>query len=221
MIVVFERIRFWDTTALKDTFLWFFGVAFVLFVNLNNAATDEKFFSKIIIGFISVIVIFEFIVNLYTFHIFIELVLVPFTTILVLMSTVAELKPEHKQVKKVFDFILAIIGIVVIIFTIRAFLGDIQKFVSFKNLRDLLLPFVFTLVLLPLIYLMAICMQYESLFNRVGYLNKNSTLARYTKWKIFMACGLNLRKINKFSKSGLMLKVNSKNEVITLVEKFK
>jgi hypothetical protein len=121
MIVVFERIRFWDTTALKDTFLWFFGVAFVLFVNLNNAATDEKFFSKIIIGFISVIVIFEFIVNLYTFHIFIELVLVPFTTILVLMSKVAELKPEHKQVKKVFDFILAIIGIVVIIFTIRAF----------------------------------------------------------------------------------------------------
>lgn len=214
------RVGFWDTSAIKDTVIWFFGGATVLYFSLNEAANDEKFFRRTFIGVISLIAIFEFIVNLYPFHIAVELILVPVVSFLVIMSTVAKLKPEHMQVKKALDFLLTLIGIVIIVFIIRAILGDLQNFATLKNLRDFMLPIIFTLGLLPLIYAMALVIQYESVFLRIDFLNKNSPLTKAMKWKLFKLCTFNLPKLNTYSKKGILFKVNSKEDINNFEERF-
>jgi len=117
LVIVFEKVGFWDISATKDTILWFFGVAFVMFVNINEVAADENYFRKTIKDYVKMIFILEFIVNLYSFDLAAELVVVPVASFLVVMSAVASLKPEHKQVKSVLDYALGLFGIVVIVFT--------------------------------------------------------------------------------------------------------
>ena len=221
IVIVLERIGFWDTSAVKDTILWFFGVAFVMLVNVNEVVADENYFRKTVVDNVKLILILEFVANLYSFNLAVELVVVPIVSFIVMMNTYAGLKPEHKQAKVLLDYALGLFGIVLIVFTIREISTDFQNFATLKNMRDFLLPIVFTIAFLPFTYLMALFVQYESIFTSIEIVNTDSVLARYTKWNIFAACRLNLRKLNKFSKDVRLLRMNSREDVLALMEKFK
>lgn len=192
-----------------------------MLVNVNQVATDENYFRKTVVDNVKAILILEFVVNLYSFNLAVELVVVPIVSFIVMMNTYAGLKPEYKQVKVFLDYALGLFGIVLIAFTIREISTDFQNFATLKNMRDFLLPIVFTIAFLPFTYLMALFVQYESIFTRIEIVSTDPVLARYTKWKIFAACRLNLRKLNKFSKNVRLLRMNSKDDVLTLIENVK
>lgn len=111
IVLVLRRIGFWDASATKDTILWTFGVAFVTLFNINKVSEDENFFSRIISGNLKLVIVFEFIVNLYTFSLVAELIIVPVITIVVLMNTVAENRPEYKPAETVLSYALGLFGI--------------------------------------------------------------------------------------------------------------
>jgi len=218
VVFLLEKIGFWDVSALKDTILWTTGSAFATYFSLNKA-TDKNYFKSIIFDNIKLILVFEFIVNLYSFNLIAELIIVPITTVIVLLGVVAELKPEHKKVKVFLDYILGLFGLVVIIYTVREVIGDFGNFASIKNLRDFLLPPLLTASLLPFIYFMAVYIQYDSLFTRVDFTNNKSEMAKYAKRKIFSACHINLSKIIKLSKNAGLPKINGKDDVTALIRK--
>lgn len=220
MLFIFERVGYWDHMAIKDTVFWFVGTAFVTFVNINKATSDEGYFKNTIIDQIKFVVLLEFVVNLYSFNLIAELIVIPIIALVALTSGYASVKPEYKQVKSFLDFILGVFGIVLILFTIKEIGSDFQGFLSLRNLRDFSLPILFTLVFLPFIYILALFIQYESLFVRIKIFNKDQRLAKYTIWKIFLVCQLSLRKLNKFEKSVGVIKVNSKEDVEVLLNKF-
>lgn len=218
MILAFERIGFWDISAIKETIVWIFGVAFVMFIHLNKAAGDESYFRKIIIDSIKFIIVLEFIINLYSFNFIAELIIVPVVILIALMSGVSSSKPEYKQVKILLDYLLGIFGIVLIIFTFYRIVTDFQNFATLNNLRDFLLPILFTIAFLPFTYMMALFIKYESVFIRIDIVNTNKDLARYAKQKIVMACHINLRKLNRLSKEAKMLRFNDKDDVSALLK---
>ncbi len=201
MVFGYEMIGFWDFTALKDTLFWIVGVGFVMIVNINDAASDQKFWRRVILDSIKAIVVIEFLVNLYTFSLITELVVVPLITSAVAISAVASLKEEHSQVKALFDFLLGIFGLVILIITIRQITSDFTEFASWKNVRDLMLPIVFTGTYLPFLYLLAIYIGYELLFVRVSHTNKDTALVSYFKRKTLFANGISLAKLTQFSRA--------------------
>lgn len=221
MVIIFKKVGFWDTSATKDTILWTFGTAFATFFSLNKAAENENYFKNVILDNIKFILILEFIVNLYSFNLAIELVVIPIVSLIVMLNAYAELKPEYKQVKTLLDYALGLFGLFLLIFTFRELVIDFQNFATLKNFRDFFLPPLFSIVFLPFLYLMALYMQYESLFTRIDFANKNSDLAKYAKRKILLACHVNLSILNKFSKSAGYPKVNSKDDVLALMKKAK
>jgi hypothetical protein len=150
-----------------------------------------------------------------------ELILVPIVTLVVMLKAVAELKPEHKQVETILDYALRLFGIGLIILTFHNATVDFQSFATPRNLRDLLLPPVFTIAFLPFIYLVALFMKYESVFIRIDFFNDNSELAGYAKRRILAACHFNLRNLNKFSKKVGMLRVSSRDDVLAFIRKAK
>jgi hypothetical protein len=117
------------------------------------------------------------------------------------------------------ESLVVILGIVLIVFTLREVVIGFQNLATLKNLRDFFLPVVFTATFLPFVYLMALYMQYETLFIRVDFFNTNLELARYAKRKIFTTCHVNLSKLHKFSKNVGRLTVNSKEDVLILIRK--
>lgn len=221
MVIIFKEVGFWDISATKDTILWTMGTAFATFFNLNKVAGDENHFKNAILDNIKFILILEFIVNLYSFNLAIELVVIPIVSFIVMTNAYAGLKPEYKQVKTLLDYALGLFGLFLIAFTFRELVVDFQNFATLKNLRDFFLPPLFSIVFLPFVYLMALYMQYESLFTRIDFANKNSDLAKYAKRKIFTTCHVNLSKLNKLSKNAGFPRVNSKDDVLALMKKAK
>ncbi len=136
MVFAFYSIGFWDKSAIKDTILWTFGVAFVMLVNSNKASNDENYFRKVVVDNVKIVLIFEFIINLFTFSLIIELIVMPIVTIAVMMKAIAELKTEHKQVENILNNALIIFGSIVIIFTFYRVIIDFKSFATLQNLRD-------------------------------------------------------------------------------------
>ncbi len=219
MVIIFKKVGFWDESATKDTILWTLGTAIAAFFSLNKVAENEDYFKNAILDNIKFILILEFVVNLYSFNLAIEMVVIPVVSFIVMMNAYAGLKPEYKQVKTILDFALGLFGLFLLIFTFRELIIDFQNFATLKNLRDFFLPPLFSIAFLPLVYVMALIMQYESFFTRVDFANQNSDLAKYAKWKIFVACHVNLSKLNKLSKSAGFPKMDSKDDVLALVKR--
>lgn len=112
IVTLLNRVNFWDLQLLKDTIIWYFGVAIVMFVNTNEVYQDENYFKKIIIDNIKLVLVLEFIINLYTFSLPVELIFVPLITIIVIVHTFTEIDDKYKIVKNYLFKVLTVVSVV-------------------------------------------------------------------------------------------------------------
>lgn len=217
ILVALQRTGFWDVLALKDTVIWVFGVAFVMLFNLDRASKNDDFFRSAIFNNLKLIVAFEFIVNLVSFSLIAELLIVPIATILVLLKAAAEASHEYEQTATVLNYALGLIGIFLLIITLRHLVIEFQEFATFRNLRDLLLPVVLTSMFFPFIYLLALLDGYQRIFRAIESYNDDPALISYAKRKILFAFHLDLGKLNALSRKPIKLKVNGKDDVLELI----
>lgn len=223
LVFLLSRLGFWNISMIPTTLAWFFGTAFVIWFNANEVTKNDKFFRKIALDTIKIsfgIGLLGFIVNWYVFNLIIEFFIVPVISFIVIMSIVAATKREHTPVKKLLDFILGIVVIYSVLFALKGLNSDFYNFATIKNLYVFLLPPVLTFAYLPFIYFLALYIGYENLFVRI-HINKK--LARFVKKEIFKACFLSLKLLNQFTRENAIaiMKLDNKNDIKTLINKFK
>lgn len=224
IVFVLSKIGIWQTSLIKDTTFWLVGTAFVLLMNANKATQDNGFFKKILIDNLRLILLLEFVVNLYTFNLLIELILVPFLFVIIAMSAYAEMKKEYLPVKKMVDFILSIFGFFLISYALAKILGDYQSFATSENMRAFILPPLLTFAYIPFLYLFALMMAYENLFLRIDiFVKDNKALTKFAKRKIIRLCHLDLRKLNRFSRDSTqeLIKISNEEDVRKLIGSFR
>lgn len=214
MVLAFKKIGFWDVSATKDTILWTLGSAFATYFSINKVAQDSSYFKNVVLDNIKFVLIMEFVVNLYSFSLPAELIVMPVVTFIAMLNVFAESKEEYKKVSKLLNFILGVFGLYLLAFTFREIVLDFQNFATIKNLRDFFLPPLFSIVLLPFVYVMALFMQYEMLFVRINIANKNLDNAKFAKRKVIAACHINLSKLNRVSKKAGYPKMIDKKDVL-------
>lgn len=223
IIFILSKIEIWEWSFLKDTIYWFIAIAFVLLMNTNKATQEEGFFVKILKDNLKIILVLAFILNLYTFNLLLEIILVPTLVFVGVISAFAETKKEYLPVKKLFDFILSLIGIFFIVFALGKVFGDFQNLATSNNLKTFILPSLLTFAFIPFVYFFALIMSYETLFVRLGIFNKNNPkLIKFTKRKIVRHCHLNLSKLNRFAKESTqdLIKISSQDDVLGIVKKY-
>lgn len=221
---LFHRIGLWKANLMKDTVFWTFGTAFVYVVNANQATEKEHFFRKIVLDSLKLVLVLEFLVNFYTFNLWIEIILVPLIFTLVGMRTIADTNEEYQPVKKATDTILAVFGIAFLVFAMIRFLGDPDAIATSDSLRMLILPPALTLAYLPFLYFLALLMAYESLFVRIDiFLKGDKSMARFTKQRILVLCHVDLGKLNRFARDNTpkLRKLKDKNDVMSMIRNFK
>ncbi len=225
-LVVFAayKLHVWDISLLKDTIIWGLGTAFIMFMNYDKANTERKYFQKVLLDNVKLVVLLEFIINLYIFNFVVEFLLVPVLFVITAMLVVSGTKQEYKPTKKLLQFVLAIYGISLIIFALVQVIGDFKDFATIYNLKDFLLSPLLTVSFLPFIYLLALYATCESLFTRVDIFLKdqNKELIRFTKRQILRACLFNLKKIQRFSKSysSQLMSIKNKSDIVRLTRQF-
>jgi hypothetical protein len=217
------RINLWDVSLLKDTLLWFFGTACIMFGSTNKAGQDSRYFRDVILDTLKFGALLEFVINLYVFNIFVELALVPVVSLVAGMLVIADKSNEYATVKKILNGFLIIAGLAMLIFALVHVFGDFTHFATIENAKTFLLPLVLTFAFLPFMYCLTLWARYETLFTRIEILTRNKELASFIKWKLFSKCLLNLNKLNRvFEQCSVdLIAAKDKQEVTAIMQRFK
>jgi hypothetical protein len=216
LIYVFRSFGLWKVSNLKDTILWFVGGALVMLV-IKNKAGKDKFFRNTAISSVALIVVLEFVVNLYVFKFWIEMITVPLMTLVFAMKAMAELDRQYKIIERFLESIMMIYGVAVLLFTVFAISADFSEFATLETLKSFLLPPVLTVCFLPFIYIFALFATYQSVFVRLGVFNDDRELLRYAKKRIIIRFHANLRGLSKWNRRVGSMKMNVKNDIHALL----
>jgi hypothetical protein len=198
-VFLLRGASFWDGSMLKDTVIWFIGTAFIALMNTEKK--DSRFFRRVVDDGLKVVVLVEFVANLYVFPIYVELVLVPVVFFMVMMLAVAETKAELAPAKAFLERLLTVTGVVVLAFSIEHIVSDWNHVVTAATVRTLLLPPALTIMFVPFLYLFALISAYELVFMRVDFALKHEDkrLAKETKRRILKTAGASLARVNLFA----------------------
>jgi len=213
MLFLFYGLGLWNSSHTKDTIFWFLGTAFVMLMNVNSVQSDEDYFKKVLLANIKFILIFEFLINFYVFDLWIEIILIPVITLLVMLQVVAGTKPEFKPVQRFFDVVVAIIGIGLLFYAVHNASLNFTGLATVDNLQAFLLGPVFTVGLLPFVYIMALYATYEQIYVRLKFFAKDLKLVPYAMWKIIFTFHVNMKRLNRWSKKTGALRIQSKDDV--------
>lgn len=189
----------WGTALCFDTALWFFGTAIALIFSLTDATRDEHFFRRTALRALKVTVFVEVFVNFHIFSLPVELVLVPVLSFVALLSLFAATKKETLKVKHACDFILAVVGLVLLGFTTAHLIGDWSTLDKTPLWQSLALPAWLTLAYLPFIYILSLYSGYEMAFLRFDHL-ASSRCSSARRAKLALVYGLHCRYslVNRF-----------------------
>jgi len=214
----------WDFSLVKDTVYWILGVASVLLVSVDEATKNRLYFKNLVLNSIKLVIIIEFIANIYTFNFVVELFIFPIISFFVIIAAFTEIKKEYLTVNQMANVIIGVFGFVVVIFFFVNLISDFQNFWVLDNLRAFLLPILLVITFIPFLYLVAIYMAYELLFARLDiFLKKDKDVAKYAKKQIFLLCNIKLSRLNRFMRENTskLTKFNDKAGIDKIVSDFK
>jgi len=198
-ILILKYYRFWDLSLIKDTIFWFVGFAFMTLFKLDKAK-EVSFFLNVLKDSFKLTVFLEFFLNFYTFSFITEMIIIPVFATIFLMNLVSENKDEYKPVNKLTSKIIGIIGLIYILFALYNLFFKNQNIFSNHNLNTLILPVLLTVLSVPFFYFTTLYSNYERLFLRVKFMNKNVEIQRKLKRQILWKVKLNLNKLNKLDR---------------------
>lgn len=203
MVYILYNLKFWNVWLLKDTFIWVFW-SFSLILSLSKQYKEKWFLKNILLSTVKRVLLFEFIFNVYTFNIGVELILVPIITWLSLLSRFTGTKKEYKMVNTIFSYILSFFIIWYWFYIVGDFIKTPENLINSNNFYSFLLPILLTIFIIPLLYMYGLIMAYEGLFIRMSNcFRKNKKLYRIAKIKIIKYFWLNLNKLNIFAASNI------------------
>lgn len=207
-------IDLWNSSLVKDTIYWTFGVGFILMMNSNKALQEKNYFKKFVQENIKLFVILEFILGLYVFGIVAEFILMPIVIFLSALLGFTEASEEHKPVKSLIMNIFGLIGVFYLAYSGFEIYKNFKDFASYDNLRGLIFPAIMTILFLPFAYFYVLYTHYETLFVRVGaFLKDNKTLSRYAKWRILLSVNFSLKKLKLITPGYLFGNCKTKEDI--------
>ena len=202
----------WNFSWIKNTLFWIICVAFVMLMQFQKA-NKEHFFKNTIKQNFKILVVVEFILNLYVFNFWIEMLIIPFSALLGGMIALSESDKQYTEARKALNFLLLIISLIFIVYAIYMIITNFSDFASESNLVDFVLPILLTIMFIPFIYFVALYSSYENLFIRMKFCIKDKNLLKYSKKKIFYSFKFNLKKVNAWTKDFSPFLIHRKSDI--------
>jgi hypothetical protein len=186
-----------------------------------NKVNDQQFIKNTIKDNLKIVIVLGFLINLYVFDLCVELFLVPVSVIIGVILAMTEKK--YHIVHTFLSYIAFIFGLGLIIYALYMVVVDFKHFATLGNFENLYLPIVFTIMFLPFIYIVAVCLRYETLFLRLKFFvnDRDPSLIRYVRMKTLFAFDLNIRGLNKWSKHINTVRFKDKEGVDKAIREFK
>lgn len=172
IVLLLYIVSYWDIAMMKDTFFWLSFTAVGILFSLSKAI-DTLFFSNLIKDNIKIIIILEFILNLYTFPLLIELLLFPIILFISILQAFTDNDIEKKKLNSCLSIALSLIVLCMLFFSIYKSIVNYECFFSISTLKYFSLPIILTLLSLPYFYGIVLYMRYESFIVVVKQTHRN------------------------------------------------
>lgn len=212
------KSNFWEVSMFKDTTWWFIGIGFVTLIEAVTKQGKKDFFKKLLLDSIKLVIILEFIVNLYSFSLITELFFVPIVTFLAMTLGYAQVKSEHAAAERILESVLSIIGVGLIVYAGHSIFQNYPNLDTIGNLRNFLLPIILTFAFIPFFYLSALVSAYEQVLIRIDLFGHHSENKAEAKRNLILLCNINLWRLNSITEGIDILNVKTKKDIAELID---
>ena len=152
MVGLLYIVNLWNVTLLKDTLLWFGLTGFVIAFSYATSRYSESIFSTIAADSFKVVIVFEFLVNTYTFPLAVELVMIPVIVVATMLYEFAR-RQGNEVVAKFLLAALAVTGFNILGWSLWLARSDLCSLWTIDTARAILLAPLLSVLFVPFLYL--------------------------------------------------------------------
>lgn len=199
MIYLLYESGLWEFNQTKTTLIWTFSVAFISLFRHDEIQKDPEYFKKALRDNLNLVIVIEFIVTFYSFHILIELVFVPISALLGAVYGYAGYHEQYKPVEKLLEKVFFVFGIFMIIYAGHNIVIGLSEFASIETLTDFYTPPVLSILFLPFVYALSVYSAYERAFIRIRSNANQQDILCYAKWRAVFAFHFRVKLMERWS----------------------
>jgi len=171
------HVGLWNGGLLKPTVLWMVLSGFGLFFGANDALKQRGWFQQVLTKTFGATIIVEFIVNLRSFPLLVEIPLQPIVFLAVVLPLV-EKEPEHHAVVRVGNWLMTSLGFAALAWTVAGLADQWSDLARGQLAREFFLPRWMTLGALAFIGPLSLYMGYDGLFRMMTWRAKGASVWR-------------------------------------------
>lgn len=159
------------------------------------------------------VVVIEYLVGAYTFHISVELVLVPLVVFLSAMVAFSETKPEYESAHKFLNTVMAIIGTAILSSVIYLLVKDFEQVANRQAASDFVLPVILSVLYTPFIAFMAVYSTYQTVLIRLQYSIKKRYVELYARFVAMLIFNVRTELLKRWSSNVAKCRLQTVGEV--------
>lgn len=200
VVLLLEQVGIWAPSQLKLTLLWLCTAGLLGLFSAPKVSENPELISRAARGTFQITMMLEFFVNLYRMPLPAELVFVPFSVFLAAMIAVSELNEDHRPANKFLTGVAMVVGLALLAYAGWKTLDNFSAIANVETARSFVLPIIFSALLLPFVWLVAVYCAYESVFVRLKFVAKDKSLHPYIKRSLLLKFRGNIRYLRAWFK---------------------
>lgn len=210
------KFGFWEFFLLKETLLWV-GSAFGALMVVTRTGTYQDKLRSILINSLTLSVVIEYITNLISFSLIIELILMPLLSFIVIMQVFASYKDEHKQLAKPANIILVFYILFLISYTTYIVIANPEKFNTTNEFKKFITPFLLTVIYMPFPYLFFIYNEHEEIRVVISWSSRDKSVVNAVTIAVVRKFKLNLFALEAWRENAELYRIKSKEDISSVV----
>jgi len=163
----------WNSGLLKDTIFWLLIYSLPTLFSASKSIKENRFFRRAMVSTLSFTALMQFILNLHTFPVWVEVILQPTVTFVLLIGMFAAVERETAPVSKFMNGLLGVIGIWVIIGTAQGLWESWGELDAKQVGLSLAFSIWFPMASIPFVYFFAKFLSYDEMFSRMSRFNED------------------------------------------------
>lgn len=195
VILMLAQVGVWVPSQLKITLLWLGTAGLLGLFSAPKVSENPELISKAAKGAFQITMVFEFFVNLYRMPLLAELVFVPFSVFLGALIAVSELDKKYRLVNRFLTGVAIVVGLALLAYATWKTVGDVAAVANIETARSFMLPIIYSLLLLPFVWAVAVFVAYESVFVRLQFVATDESLRPYIRRSLILRFRGNIRYI--------------------------
>jgi hypothetical protein len=222
LLVILRSLGIWATDFIKIAVLWFLGTGFSAIFYAKPV--DRKYFSWLILRNLYFAAVIEFLVNVRTFPLGVELVLVPGLATLAGLDAVSGMSPEYAAVGRLVKGCIGTVGLIVLFFSLVQIVIAYREVLTISSVLEFALPVALAFWLVPFLYLVHYYGAVQSMLVMIRFgLADDVRLYRVARRAIILACSLSLGRVQFFERNFRfrLWGLTSEQAILDVVDEFR